>query len=98
DYDEWMEKDWDLDDIINFLKMREEERNRKKGIPPPPRVVVVEEVVSQGATFIFEGKGYGHGVGLSQWGAKGMAEEGFSCREILSHYFPGCEIQRATFK
>ncbi len=98
DYYEWMEKDWDLDDIINFLKMREEERNRKKGIPPPPRVVVVEEVVSQGATFIFEGKGYGHGVGLSQWGAKGMAEEGFSCREILSHYFPGCEIQRATFK
>lgn len=98
DYDEWMEKDWDLDDIINFLKMREEERNQKKGISPPPRIVVEEEVVSQGTAFIFEGKGYGHGVGLSQWGAKGMAEEGFSYEEILSHYFPGCRIERTTFK
>ncbi|HXL01717.1 MAG TPA: SpoIID/LytB domain-containing protein [Candidatus Atribacteria bacterium] len=98
DYEEWMDKDWDLDDIINFLKMREEERNRKKGISSPPRIVVEEEVIPQGTTFIFEGKGYGHGVGLSQWGAKGMAEEGFSCQEILNHYFPGCKIERATFK
>ena len=98
DYQEWMEKDWDLDDIINFLKMREEERNKKEDITPVPRVVVEEEVVSQGIAFIFEGKGYGHGVGLSQWGAKGMAEEGFSCPEILNHYFPGCKIQKATFK
>ena len=98
DYEEWMEKDWDLDDIINFLKMREEKRNKKEDIAPAPRVVVEEEVVSQGIAFIFEGKGYGHGVGLSQWGAKGMAEEGFSCPEILDHYFPGCKIQKATFK
>ncbi|RTH15305.1 stage II sporulation protein D, partial [Thermus scotoductus] len=30
-----------------------------------------------------------HGVGLSQWGAKGMAEAGYGYREILGHYFPG---------
>lgn len=35
------------------------------------------------------GQGAGHGVGLSQWGAKGMAEAGFGYREILGHYFPG---------
>ncbi len=35
------------------------------------------------------GRGAGHGVGLSQWGAKGMAERGFEFREILGHYFPG---------
>ncbi|APD09617.1 MULTISPECIES: SpoIID/LytB domain-containing protein [Thermus] len=35
------------------------------------------------------GRGAGHGVGLSQWGAKGMAEAGFDHREILGHYFPG---------
>ena len=37
-------------------------------------------------------KGYGHGVGLSQWGAKAMAENGSSFREILTHYFPGTQI------
>ncbi len=36
--------------------------------------------------------GYGHGVGLSQYGAKAMAEGGASWREILTYYFPGCEI------
>ena len=36
--------------------------------------------------------GYGHGVGLSQWGARRMAEEGASWQEILAHYFPGTEI------
>ncbi|WP_117237502.1 SpoIID/LytB domain-containing protein [Thermus sediminis] len=35
------------------------------------------------------GQGAGHGVGLSQWGARGMAEAGFGYREILGHYFPG---------
>ncbi|AFV75698.1 SpoIID/LytB domain protein [Thermus oshimai JL-2] len=35
------------------------------------------------------GRGAGHGVGMSQWGAKGMAERGFEFREILGHYFPG---------
>ncbi|TBH20868.1 SpoIID/LytB domain-containing protein [Thermus thermamylovorans] len=35
------------------------------------------------------GRGAGHGVGLSQWGARGMAEAGYGYREILGHYFPG---------
>lgn len=34
-------------------------------------------------------RGYGHGVGLSQWGAKGLAEQGLTHAEILAHYFPG---------
>ncbi len=36
----------------------------------------------------FRGKGWGHGVGLSQWGAKAMAKEGMSYRAILSFYYP----------
>jgi len=35
----------------------------------------------------FEGSGYGHGVGMSQWGAYGMAEEGRNYEEIIAHYF-----------
>jgi stage II sporulation protein D len=37
----------------------------------------------------FAGRGYGHGVGLSQWGAKAMAEQGFTSRQILEFYYPG---------
>lgn len=42
--------------------------------------------------FAFTTHGYGHGVGLSQYGAKAMAEQGKSWREILKWYFPGCEV------
>lgn len=35
----------------------------------------------------FRGKGYGHGVGMSQWGARGMAAQGASFRDILEHYY-----------
>ncbi len=38
---------------------------------------------------IFDGKGYGHGVGLSQWGAFEMAKQGKNYKEILKHYYPG---------
>lgn len=38
-------------------------------------------------------QGYGHGVGLSQWGAKALAEQGASCQEILAHYFPHTELR-----
>lgn len=38
------------------------------------------------------GKGHGHGVGLCQWGAKGLAEAGYTAAEILQHYYPGSEL------
>ena len=41
----------------------------------------------EGDRYIFEGQGYGHGVGLSQWGAHEMARRGFSYRDILSFYY-----------
>ena len=44
--------------------------------------------------FAFSGKGWGHGVGFCQWGAKGMAERAFSYEEILYHYYPGARLAR----
>lgn len=52
------------------------------------------EVKREGDGFLFAGHGLGHGVGLSQWGAAGMAAEGASFRQILSHYFPGTEVRK----
>lgn len=43
-------------------------------------------------TFVFTGGGYGHGVGMSQWGAKGRADAGQSAAEILAAYYPGTTI------
>lgn len=47
-----------------------------------------------GDTVDFEGKGYGHGVGLCQWSALEMAMEGKPYREILSHFYPGSTLSR----
>lgn len=42
----------------------------------------------------FVGRGYGHGVGLSQWGAMAMAKSGAAYRSILSFYYQGVNIER----
>ena len=44
--------------------------------------------------FVFTTHGYGHGVGLSQWGAKALAEQGQGYADILAHYFPGTQLCR----
>lgn len=41
---------------------------------------------------VFEGSGWGHGVGLCQWGAYFMAKEGYDYKKILEYYYPGAEI------
>lgn len=46
----------------------------------------------EGDTVTFTTTGYGHGVGLCQYGAKGMAEHGYNYRVILGHYYSGAEI------
>ena len=45
-----------------------------------------------GEAFLFTVTGYGHGVGMSQYGANVMAEGGADYREILAHYYPGTEL------
>ena len=39
-------------------------------------------------------RGYGHGVGMSQYGANGMANNGYSYKDILSHYYPGTTLTK----
>lgn len=50
------------------------------------------DVHVDGEDVIFTVKGYGHGVGLSQYGADGMARAGYSFDQILRHYYTGVEI------
>ena len=44
--------------------------------------------------YTFSGRGYGHGVGLSQWGAYEMADEGFTYDKILEFYYPGTALEK----
>jgi stage II sporulation protein D len=50
------------------------------GLPPPPRLLAL-------------GRGYGHGVGMSQWGAYGMAQQGQEFGQILRHYYRGTKLE-----
>ncbi len=52
------------------------------------------DVREEHGAFVFDGRGAGHGVGLCQWGARVLAEQGQSYRDILTHYYPGAEIRR----
>ena len=45
--------------------------------------------------FVVGGRGWGHGVGMSQWGARGYAERGFRWQGILAHYYPGTRLGAA---
>lgn len=50
-------------------------------------------IAGDGTYFQFAGRGWGHGLGMSQWGARGMADRGFNYRQILNHFYPGSQLQ-----
>lgn len=51
-------------------------------------------LVLEGGRIVIMGKGYGHGVGMCQWGARALALEGKKYREILRFYFPLLKLKR----
>ena len=53
---------------------------------------ILLEVRHEGDRFVFAGGGFGHGVGLSQWGAKNMAGKGFAAKDILAFYYQGAVL------
>ncbi len=50
------------------------------------------DISMQGYYVGFSGKGWGHGVGMCQWGARGMAEQQFNYKQILAYYYPGSQL------
>ncbi|HNX68679.1 MAG TPA: SpoIID/LytB domain-containing protein [Candidatus Omnitrophota bacterium] len=47
-----------------------------------------------GGVFVFRGRGWGHGVGLCQYGMKYLGELGYSYQEILGYYYPGAQVSK----
>ena len=68
-------------------------------VPAPYRLnngsVFLREILIP-ESIVINGRGVGHGVGMSQWGAQGMAIEGSDYEEILKHFFTGIELTRAA--
>jgi stage II sporulation protein D len=62
-------------------------RKPRQAAPPGPQ--------SGEAVFVITGRGWGHGVGMSQWGANGFARRGSSYDRILTHYYRGTSIGEA---
>ncbi len=52
------------------------------------------EIIQDGSKVIIKNRGYGHGVGMSQYGAEGMAREGYTYQQILKHYYNNVEIKK----
>ena len=59
------------------------------------RSCLIESLRVEDGKVVIAGKGYGHGVGMSQWGAYAMAQDGKSAEEIVLHYFTGVTIDKA---
>ena len=53
---------------------------------------LIDSVNIEGNQVTFKGRGFGHGVGMSQWGAYAMAEDGKSAEDIIGHYFSDVNI------
>jgi SpoIID/LytB domain protein len=61
-----------------------------------PSAMATPSAPAEGVPILrLDGKGHGHGVGLSQWGARSMAAQGANAESILAHYYPGTAIANA---
>lgn len=58
------------------------------------RSTLLTSLKVQDGQVVMAGKGYGHGVGLSQWGAYGMAADGKDAEEIVNHYFKNVSVEK----
>lgn len=60
---------------------------------PPPGGGSLPALQDTGSDFTLAGRGWGHGVGMSQWGAQGAAKLGCSVEDILGVYYPGAALE-----
>ncbi len=82
-------KDWTIKELLELMKKNKDEREKEKEVKVPEAEIVKSNTP---LTFIFSGLGNGHGVGMSQWGAYGMALQGYKYQDILKYYYQGINI------
>ena len=50
--------------------------------------------INEAGAFVFKGKGWGHGVGMCQYGMKYLGELGYGYQDILGYYYPGAQASK----
>jgi stage II sporulation protein D len=85
-------------DIVLNDKLRMPVGEFRMAVGPNTVKSAIFDVTLSGAEWEFSGRGWGHGVGMCQWGARGMAREGNNWRQILDHYYPGSRVERITMQ
>lgn len=66
--------------------------NTSSGVLPETLPSERYAVTTNGKTVVFDGTGWGHGSGMSQWGAHGLAKQGATYTDILTHYYTGVSV------
>jgi len=56
----------------------------------------IAQAYETGSNFVFSGRGWGHGVGMSQWAAQDMALLGYGYEEIIKAFYTGVSVSRLT--
>ena len=56
--------------------------------------ILIDDIRVQGDQVTFQGRGFGHGVGMCQWGAYTLAKEGKKPEEIVRYFFKGVKVER----
>ncbi len=84
-------KDWTIKELLELMKKNKQEREKEKE-EMVPKVEIAK--LKTPLTFLFSGSGNGHGVGMSQWGAYGMALQGSRYQDILKYYYQGINITK----
>jgi stage II sporulation protein D len=87
------DRDFSIPELIELLN-----RSKEKPVLEKESLPEEENNNSNNGTdnlvFYFRGHGNGHGVGLSQWGAYGMASQGYSYEDILKYYYQGVQLKK----
>ena len=88
-----------IESIKSLIKKENKENKETNSFPPTFAEIIYEPEPAEipvYSVFCFQGSGWGHGVGMCQWGAYGMAKEGFLYRDILEFYYPGTILEIPT--
>ena len=91
-------------DSNTYEKSKEITQEKSKTINNPPPLPPIDGFrfelppklpsIPRGYALLVKGFGSGHGVGMSQWGAKGLAEKGAGFRKILTHFYKGAKVSK----
>src|SRR4051812_28943876 len=76
----------------------ESEMRRITGLTALLIALAMPVAASAATTFVVKGRGFGHGIGMSQYGSQGFAQHGWDYRRILAHYYRGTTIGSAPTK